>query len=345
VELTLAVAASSVLVAGLGSTVLISTRTLSRDATPGADANRAAEALARLAADVRQAMQFTERTATAITVIVPDRDGDAVHEKIRYSWSGTPGHSLMYQYNSETALAIAEDVKQFDLSPIIRSIVADPVLPPPTPVMFEVFTEAKASTDVTSLDVLTPTGANQGKLLIALVAVDGAGGGAPMTAPAGWNLISRINNGGQVGLGVWWKLAGAAEPTSNVFTWTIAEQAYGCIMRFSGANTLSPINAFSTAQGTSSTPQCPSITTTEGYTMILRLGAFDSDNININNAGMSQHTTISVDRSNTGGGSVSGGAAYDNLDPPGSSGAANFTLTGAQEFVTFTVAIAPQPSS
>jgi hypothetical protein len=343
VELTLAVAASSVLVAGLGSTVLISTRTLSRDATPGADANRSAQALAQMAGDVRQAMQFTERTATAITVVVPDRDGDAVHEKIRYSWSGTAGDPLMYRYNTETALAIADDVRQFNLSAVVRSIVADPVLPPPAPVVFETFTEAKAAADVASLDVPTPGGTNQGKLLIAVVSVDGAVGPS-LAAPAGWNVLATISGGGQVGMGVWWKIGAAVEPATNTFAWTGAEKAYGWIMRFAGANPLAPINVYNTAIGTSSSPQCPTVTTTEGYTMVLRLGAFDDQDVNVNNAGMQSHTTITVDRSDTGGGCVSGGAAYKTLSPPGSTGNSTFALTGSEEYVTFTVAIAPQPA-
>jgi hypothetical protein len=250
----------------------------------------------------------------------------------------------MYQYNSEPALSVADDVKQFNLIALTRSIVADPVLPPPAPIVYETFTEGKLTTDASSLDVPSPGGANQGKLLIAAVAVDGAAG-PTLAAPAGWNLLSAVSGGGQVGLAVWWKFGDATEPATHTFTWTGSEKAYGWIMRFAGANTLGPINVFNTAVGTSSSPQCPSVTTTEGYTMILRIGGFDADRVNTNNAGMSQHTTITVDRSDTSGGNVAGGAAYRTVATPGSTGTANFTLTGSEEFVTFTVVIAPQPSS
>jgi hypothetical protein len=344
VELVATMAASTVLVGGLASTAMISSRAISTDVSAGSDSNRSTLALARLASDVRQAMRFTERTASAITVIVPDRDGDLNHEKIRYSWSGTIGDPLLYKYNNEPAVTAVADVRQFDLTAVTRSITADAVLPPPAPVVYETFTEGKASSDTISVSIASPTGTNTGKLLIAAVAVDGASG-ASLTAPVGWTLLSSVNNGGQVGLAVWWKIGTAAEPPTHIFTWTGAEQAYGWIMRFSGANPLAPINVFNSAVGTSATPICPTVTTTEGYALVLRIGGFDVDKININNAGMAQNTTISVDRSNSDSSAVSGGSAYRNQAPPGATGTSTFALTGSEEYVTFTLAIAPQPSN
>lgn len=124
VELVMAMMSATVLMGGLAATVFISTSVLSRDSTPGADANRASLALSQLAADVRQAIRFRERTATAITFQVPDRDGDATNDTIRYWWSGTAGDPLMYQFNSETAITMIADVKQFELTAITRQILA-----------------------------------------------------------------------------------------------------------------------------------------------------------------------------------------------------------------------------
>jgi hypothetical protein len=248
----------------------------------------------------------------------------------------------MYWFNSEPALAVAEDVKQFNLTALNRVIAADATPPPPPPIVYETFTEAKATSDVQSLNIPVPSGATAGKLLIAAVAVDGAVG-STLTAPAGWNLLSAQNGGGQVGLAVWWKFAGSAEGAAYTFAWTGPEKAYGWVMRFSGANTLGPINVFASSTGTGSTPQCPSVTATEGYTMILRIGGFDEDRININNAGMSGHTTITMDRSDSSGGNVSGGAAYKYLDTPISTGTSTFGLTNSVHYVTFTIVLAPQP--
>ena len=120
IELVIATASAAMLIGGLASTAFISRSVLSTDSTPGTDANRGAMALSRLTADVRQAIRFTQRTATAVTFLVPDRNGDGQMETIRYWWSGVAGDPLMYQYNSETAVAIVSNVKQFELAAVTR---------------------------------------------------------------------------------------------------------------------------------------------------------------------------------------------------------------------------------
>ena len=71
------------------------------------------------------------------------------------------------------------------------------------------------------------------------------------------------------------------------------------------------------------------------------MGAFDRDGILIDNAGMLAHTTITMDRSNTGFASASGGAAYTSLGTLGAAAPANFTLTAIVNYATMTLAIAP----
>jgi hypothetical protein len=337
-------ASAALLVGGLASSVLIANRALLRDATPAAEAGRSSQALSQLAGDLRHAYRFSERTASAVTFDVPDRNGDRLPETIRYWWSGVAGQPLMYRFNSEPAVAIAEDVQQFNLSAVTRVIPAEEVLPPPAPVVFETFTEAKSGgSGATTLNITAPSGSSTGKLLIAAVAVHGAAG-PTLTGPADWQLLTTANNGNQIGMAVWWRIAGDAEPAAYTFAWTGQQQAYGWVMRFGGANLTAPVNAFATSIGSGSKPQCPSVTATEGYTMILRLGAFDEDRINSNNAGMAGHTTITVDRSDSGGDNVSGGAAYSSLATPISSGTATFTLNNSIPYITYTIAIAPQPA-
>jgi len=345
IELVIATAMSTILVGGLASSLLIANKAFLQDTTPAADASRSALVLSQLAADLRHATKFTERTAAAVTFLVPDRNGDGSPETIRYSWSGTPGHSLLYQYNTDAAIAIAANVQQFDLSAITRLIPAEVVLPPPPPITFEIFTEAKSgAANVTSLAIPAPGGSSNGKLLIAAVATDGPVG-STLTGPADWQLLSTTAHAtGQVGMAVWWRIAGAAEPANYTFTWTGPERAYGWVMRFGGANVMTPINAFASSTGTGSTPQCPSVTATEGYTMIVRLGGFDDDYITVNNAGMANHTTITVDESDASVDSASGGAAYRSLNTPISTGTSTFALTASEEYITYTLVIAPQPA-
>ena len=164
------------------------------------------------------------------------------------------------------------------------------------------FSENKATSDVTSLAVSIPAGTSSGDLLIAAVAMDGSAGSSTLTtAAAGWTLIDRGDNGAAVTLGVWWKIAGASE-SAPTFTWTGGnEQAYGWIMRFTGHNAANPINASYMDGQKNITPTSPAVTTTADNCLILRLGAFDGNDVNTlpepGNPGLSGHTAITMDTS------------------------------------------------
>ena len=140
-----------------------------------------------------------------------------------------------------------------------------------------------------------------GDLLIAAVATDGDTSGS-IAAPVGqgWTLIDRGAYSGAATLGAWWKLAGTSESASHQFTWSGSEQAYGWMMRFTGNNSTNPINTSATAGQTSITPASPAVATTVDNCLILRLGAFDNDNITVDSPGLTtpvSHTPITMDRS------------------------------------------------
>jgi hypothetical protein len=342
IELVVTMASSAILMAGLASVLFIASKAITPDATATQDANRSSLALAQLTADLRLALDLSERTATAVTFTVPDRNGDGAVETLRYSWGGTAGNPLQYRYNSDTAVTLLANVQTFNLSALTRTIAADALGPAPTAVAFQSFAETKAAVDVATLAIMKASGVNAGDLLIATLATDG-NVIATVSAPSGWTLVSRLTSGSAVGVGVWWKIASASEPGTYAFSWTGNERAYGWTMRFTGANTTSPINAFTTNVGTSSTPTCSATTTSVANTMVLRIGGFDAGDISTDNPGLSAHTAITMDRSDSGGTSASGGAGYRRVGAVGSTGASNFALTNSQEFVTFTIAIAPQP--
>jgi hypothetical protein len=161
------------------------------------------------------------------------------------------------------------------------------------------FNEAKAIVDTaTSLPISTPT-VNAGDLLIAAVATD-EDTSATLSAPSSWTSITSLDSSSSaVTLGAWWKIATATEPASHTFTWTGGQQAYGWIMRFTGHNSASPINGMpSIWGGSSSTPTSPAITTTVNNCLILRLGAFDGNDVNAlpapGNPGLWGHTAITM---------------------------------------------------
>ncbi len=210
-------------------------------------------------------------------------------------------------------------------------------------VIYGGFDEGKRTNNWTYVTVTAPAGISSGDLLIAAVATDG-GTSTTIAAPAGWTLLDRGSDSlNRVTLGVWWKLAGASEPSSYTFTWTGYERAYGWVMRFTGHDPADPINDHQFQQGTSSdsTPPCPSVTTTVADTMIVRIGGFDRHNVTIDNPGLAGHTGITMDESNANNQACSGGAGYSQQAAIGASGTVNFTLTASRRYRTVTIAIAP----
>ncbi len=114
-EMMVALVASAVLLAGLGSVMLI-TRQIAY--TPASSVHRllAAEAFDEMAGELRFATYVTETSATAIEFVVADRDGDDVPERIRYSWSGTAGDPLLKSVNGSTPSPLVESVQQLQFN-------------------------------------------------------------------------------------------------------------------------------------------------------------------------------------------------------------------------------------
>jgi len=142
----------------------------------------------------------------------------------------------------------------------------------------------------------------EGNLLIAAVATDGDTS-TTLSPPAGQGWIGIVDDyNGQVTLGAWYKSAGASEPSSHEFTWSSLnpQQAYGWMMRFTGHDPANPINTYSTFGQTSSSPTSPEVTTTVNNCLILRLGAFDNNDITEDDTGLTGHTTITMDTSSSG---------------------------------------------
>jgi len=253
--------------------------------------------------------------------------GDLVITPLVYYFDGTLDDVRIYNHvlNAEEIAALAD----------------------PDRVILREFTETKVDTDVPSITLSTPAGTSEGDLMIAAVVTDGETT-TQILPPGGegWTEIDLDESGNAVTLGVWWKLADALESPTHQFTWTNNfQQAYGLIMRFTGHDSSSPINASSTNVGNSSTPISPSVTTTVANTLILRLGAFDDDDVIVGNTGLSGHTEITMDKSSSSGNTCSGGAGYVQQAAIGDSGTSNFSLTAGEQHLTVTVAIASNPQS
>lgn len=115
IELAVAMASGSVLMIGLSSAVVIALRCSDVSSMPAPSTLTGSQRLTDMQTELQFALTLTEATSTAITATVPDRNGDAAAETIRYAWSGTTGGSLTRQLNSGTVYTLAENIYDFNI--------------------------------------------------------------------------------------------------------------------------------------------------------------------------------------------------------------------------------------
>jgi hypothetical protein len=128
-----------------------------------------------------------------------------------------------------------------------------------------------------SLTISKPVGTLEDDVLVASISV--RPNTPTISAPAGWILVRRVNNGNSnaSSLAVYYKVAGASEPSSYTWTFSSSSGSAGGIAAFSGVDTSDPIdveNGQNTANSTSHAS--PSITTTIADAMVVTSHAFTS---------------------------------------------------------------------
>ena len=102
----------------IGSTAALSI--VGKVADNGADISKAAvrtpAALEQMASELECATTIVSRSATQITVVIPDRTGDAVADTVIYAWSGAAGAPLTRRINGGTAETLLDTVYALNLS-------------------------------------------------------------------------------------------------------------------------------------------------------------------------------------------------------------------------------------
>lgn len=128
-ELVLSLTSASILTVSLGATLVVASRGLELSASADGQRIDAARVARDVAQDLQQATRYTERTATAATVVVPDRDNDGRPETVRYAWSGTTGAPLTYSLNGAASVNLASSIQslQFDYNTQAMTAPAQPV--------------------------------------------------------------------------------------------------------------------------------------------------------------------------------------------------------------------------
>ena len=115
-ELVVSLAISSVVLLGVVSLLSLSARAVPPPGGVQEVSVEAADLLARLGTDLSTATQITEATATALTLVVPDRNADMTDETIRYSWSGVASEPVLRTINAGTPAEMLSDTTGFALA-------------------------------------------------------------------------------------------------------------------------------------------------------------------------------------------------------------------------------------
>jgi len=205
VELVLAAAVAAIILVSLQSVVLLASKALpdtSKTTTP-ADALMA---LSRLTSDLRYATMLSEASATAVTIQVPDRDGDGKEDTITYSWSGKDSPFTRVFNESEPELLCA-GVRSLSLA-------------------YDTWSDQRPQTYTQSAELLLAswTGtSNQGQSLI--TSSDRAGQYVPVVLAAGAvsyrptavSLMAALNGTANGTTSVEFRAAVSGLPTSTIF--------------------------------------------------------------------------------------------------------------------------------
>ncbi|TWT76134.1 hypothetical protein Pla123a_29230 [Posidoniimonas polymericola] len=349
VELVLSMAAASVLMGGLAASLFLTLEACEGQPAAAA-ATQAAGVQAEMLRDLGRATGFTTRTASTVTFTVPDEDDDGVEETLTYAYDSAAGTLSLTRQGFTASLLTGVTDSTFGYLSRDRTGAA----PTPTPydtgdwgmrwyVGFEGFAEVSGK-NVSSIAVPVPVGVESGELLISVVVTNSDEVATP-PAGGGWIEIDQeVHSSSEITLAVWWKIAEAFEPLDYTFSTSASHQFYGWIMRFSRYDRDNPFNAVSSVQdgSASSTPASPAVVSTVERTMILRIGAFDDDDITTGDPGLSGHRIVTMGASGSGSKSCSGGAGFVYQDEAADSGSADFNLNASEESLTITIAIAPE---
>lgn len=116
IEMVVSLSIVSILLVGMTSAVVLASRALPSNDTPAAATVDSARALHQLHDDLRAATELLNRTATSVTLHLPDRNGDGQPEVITYAWAGNAGDPLIRTADGSTSLSVLDNIESFALA-------------------------------------------------------------------------------------------------------------------------------------------------------------------------------------------------------------------------------------
>lgn len=113
-ELLVSVVVSGILLVGLGSALIMVTRSLRPDAATAVTLD-AARCVRMLQEDLRYSSHIFSRSSTSVKMLTTDADRDGRRDVVEYSWSGASGAALTRAVNGGSPIAVCGDVADFSL--------------------------------------------------------------------------------------------------------------------------------------------------------------------------------------------------------------------------------------
>lgn len=205
--------------------------------------------------------------------------------------------------------------------------------------------DSSQDSNSTSFTMTKPTGVANDDLLVAVFNSDGASD--PSSSPSGWTAEANINTiaGNDSSVHAYYKVItnAAGEPATYQWDKASGETWYGTILRISGADTTTPMDATAVTSepGNTSTPTSPSITTVTNNAMLLAVSSADSRIVAItsNPSGMTGQGDVFGTTSGTGRGGCA--VASEIQATAGASGTKSWTLDTSYDCLSIMLAIRP----
>lgn len=186
------------------------------------------------------------------------------------------------------------------------------------------------ATSQATLTIGKPAGTTDGDLLVCILGTRDNDSDNVMTTLAGWTDIDGYlgddSKGTSVGLGTYYKVAGVSEPTNYTWTQSRNMRFEGCIMRISGADTNSPIDASSLnwQQDFNTDITAPTCSPAEADSWLIAAVVMSSDGPFVTSpAGM---TVVTEDAGAT---AIELGIAYEQLSASGPTGVRTWTKSSS----------------
>jgi len=195
--------------------------------------------------------------------------------------------------------------------------------------------------DASTLVLTVPAGTVANDQLLAQVVVEG-GSATTITPPAGWTLVRRTDNSGDIAQAVYRRTATGTETATYTWTFGSSLKAAGGMAGYSGVQTTSPVAASSGATGASSTSlTATGVTTIAPDSMVVGFYGQKSASTFTPAASMGEIWDLAY----TAGGSPAVHATHEVVSAAGATGTRTSTSSGPEVWIGQLIALNPSDTT